>query len=56
MPFLYLITQLALVVCWYNVPAMATLPAVVVFIPTIAVGIGILLWVALMWFIFSKLN
>ena len=38
MSFLAILLQVVLLVLWYSVPAMATVPAVVIFLPLIIVG------------------
>jgi len=40
MPFLPII-QIILFVCWYTVESFAALPAVVIFMPTIIIGVGL---------------
>lgn len=51
MQFLGILLQVALIVAWYIVPAMATVPAWVIFLPLIATGIGLAFALLIMIFV-----
>ena len=44
----FILAQVALLICWYSVPAMVAIPAIVIFLPLILAIVYYTFWAAML--------